>query len=87
MLRHNKSIALETLDEENQYTVIDEQILILNETAFDIYLLCDGNDEVTVIEKYLTNHIKGDVRKIDIISDIVEMIKKLIDMNLIIVED
>ncbi len=87
MLRHNKSIALETLDEENQYTVIDEQILILNETAFDIYLLCDGNDEVAVIEKYLTNHIKGDVRKIDIISDIVEMIKKLIDMNLIIVED
>ena len=75
MLRHNKSIALETLDEENQYTVIDEQILILNETAFDIYLLCDGNDEVAVIEKYLTNHIKGDVRKIDIISDIVEMIK------------
>ena len=57
MLRHNKSIALETLD------------------------------EVAVIEKYLTNHIKGDVRKIDIISDIVEMIKKLIDMNLIIVED
>lgn len=81
-------IIVESVDEENIiFDIVNEDVKILNSTAYKIFLLCDGNNTITDIINSIINDISvplSEDDKVEIKNDIIECIDKLKNMELLI---
>lgn len=85
MLKKNLNHALEKIDENNFYTIIDDNVIVVNNTAFEIYMLCDDCSQDTVIEKFvIANQKKDNADVLELRQDVTNIIIQLLDLNLIV---
>ena len=85
LYQKNKSVVIFEQDNEGIAQMEDGTLHILNTTAYEVYLLCDGNNESDIVND-LTRKYASIERDI-IQADVSEILATMLQKNIIVSSD
>lgn len=85
MLKHNKKITLEELNDDSYYTIVDDKVILVNGAAYQIYASCDNCYFEDIVMDYVNKNGTNNI--IDPSADVEDILKQLLDLQLIVEEE
>lgn len=82
MLLKNKNIVFEQLEEDSYYTLLNDSVIMLNKTAYYIYIKCEENTFQEIFE-LCSEDEKMFPDKNELFNDLKSTISQLLELGLI----